>query len=153
MLMGRRKKGKKVLAGGSFNIVHQGHVFFLNRAKELGNTLVVVIASDRTVIKNKKHLLLPAEKRKKVVEMLGIADKVIIGSDSDFFRVVEKERPDIISLGHDQKLPKGLARRIREKFPECRILRIRSKLRGYSTSGILKQLGIGDDKNKNGGKD
>ena len=133
---------KRVLVGGSFNLLHQGHIFFLSRAKRLGDYLVVIIATDNTVLKNKKPLLLPAEKRKRLVEKLGVADKVRIGSDSDFFKMVEEEKPDIIALGYDQKLSKELIKRIKEALPKCRIIRIHSRLKGYSTSKILKELGV-----------
>ena len=133
---------KRVLVGGSFNLLHQGHIFFLSRAKGLGSYLVVIIATDSTVIKNKKPLLLPAKKRKRLVEKLGIANKVRIGSDSDFLRAVKEERPDIIALGYDQKLSKELVKRIKETFPKCRIVRIHSRLKGYSTSKMLKELGV-----------
>jgi cytidyltransferase-like protein len=131
-----------VLVGGTFNLVHQGHIFFLNRAKELGNYLVVVIATDKTVMKNKGVLLLPAEKRRQIIEKLGIADRVVVGSDSDFFKTVNNERPDIIALGYDQELKKELIKKIKKSFPDCRIVRIDSKLKGYSTSKILRELGI-----------
>ncbi len=133
---------KKVLAGGSFVLPHQGHIFFLERARELGDYLVVVIASDETLRKKKKPLLLSAEKRKKLIERLGIADKVIIGSSSDFLEPVRKERPDIIVLGYDQRFSKELLKRIKEELPNCKIVRMHSKLKGYSTTSILKKLGI-----------
>lgn len=133
---------KRVLVGGSFNLLHQGHIYFLNRARALGDYLVVVIATDKTVLKKGKPLLFSAEKRKRLVEKLGIADRVRIGSDSDFFRVVQEEKPDIIALGYDQKLSKKLIEKIKNKFPKCRIVRIRSRLKGYSTSRMLKELGV-----------
>ncbi len=92
---------KKVLAGGCFNKIHEGHIYFLKKAKELGY-LVVVLAND---MNNRKPYAVPAKKRKKNLEKLGIADKIIVGDTEDFSKVVKKEKPDIIVLGYDQKLP------------------------------------------------
>ena len=54
---------KKVLTGGVFNTIHQGHIWFLKRAGELGDCLVVVVANDKTVLK-KKPLIRPQKERK-----------------------------------------------------------------------------------------
>jgi cytidyltransferase-like protein len=132
-------KQTKVLAGGVFNIFHPGHVFFLQKAKALGDCLVVVIASDRTAHRTKKYELAPQETRKANVERLGIADKVVIGDESDFMKVVRDERPDIIALGHDQKADeKALAKLLAEEGIACEIVRIREKLGDYKTSNIIK---------------
>jgi len=138
---------KKVLAGGSFNLIHQGHIFFLKEAKSLGDYLIIVVASDRTVMK-KKPMLFTSKKRKTIVESLKIADKVVVGDDSDYFKIVKEEKPDIIALGYDQKLPRGLSKEIKKEFPECKIVRIKLELKGFSTSNMLKKLGIKNKKGK-----
>lgn len=94
---------KKVLAGGAFNVIHKGHLYFLKECKKLGDFLVVVIASDKRVLENKGYLLKKSMERKKIVEKTGIADKVVIGG-RDMLEVVKKEKPDIVALGYDQKL-------------------------------------------------
>lgn len=131
---------KKVLVGGSFNLLHPGHIFFLEKARKLGDCLVVVVASDRTVLRNKGLLIMKAEARKKVLESLSIADKVVIGDDRDFMKVVRKERPAIIALGFDQELDEKMSKQIEKTG--IRIVRIKSKLKGYKTRDILSSLGI-----------
>ena len=98
---------KKVLAGGCFNKIHKGHIYFLTKAKQLGDYLIVVIANDKN---NKKPYAIPAKKRKKNLEQLKIADKIVIGHWNDFSRIVKIEKPQIIALGYDQKLPKGISK-------------------------------------------
>lgn len=120
----------KVLAGGTFNKVHKGHEFFLKQCKKLGDYLIVVIANDKTVLKT-KHLLRKAEERKELVENLGIADKVVIGNERNRFKILEKEKPDIIALGYDQKIP-NLMEKIKELGLKTKIVRIR-KFGSYST--------------------
>ena len=89
----------KVLCGGCFNKVHKGHKYFLKKCKSFGNKLVVVIANDTH---NKKPYAVNQNKRKKNIEKLKIADKVIIGHPKNMKKTVEKEKPDIICLGYDQ---------------------------------------------------
>jgi FAD synthetase len=134
---------KKVLVGGVFNIVHLGHVFFLKKAKDMGDYLIVVIANDKTARRTKRYAVHSQNERKKNIEKLGIADKVLIGDESDFMKVVRKEKPDIIVLGHDQKMSEAELREmlaqsgIRRKIA---ITRIRENLKGYKTSEIIKTM-------------
>jgi FAD synthetase len=127
---------KKVLAGGAFSIIHPGHLFFLERAGRLGNYLVVVVANDRTVSRSKGLLVMKAEARKKVLESLSIVDKAVIGDEKDFMKVVRRERPRIIALGYDQELGLGMRKQIEKRG--IRIVRIKSRLKGYRTRDILK---------------
>ncbi|MCX6819513.1 MAG: adenylyltransferase/cytidyltransferase family protein [Candidatus Aenigmarchaeota archaeon] len=116
----------KVLAGGCFNKIHPGHIYFLNKAKALGY-LVVVLTHDKN---NKKSYAVPAKERKKQITALKIADEVVIGHPTDYSKTVETIKPDIIALGYDQELPEGLnANRIK-------IARI-MKFRNYSTRKLL----------------
>jgi len=92
---------EKVLTGGCFNKLHPGHKYLLKKAKSFGY-LIVVLTNDKN---NKKKNAIPAKLRKQNLEKLKIADKIVIGHPSDFMKVVKKEKPDIIVLGYDQKLP------------------------------------------------
>lgn len=94
---------KKVMCFGTFDLLHEGHRFYLNEAKKLGDWLVVVVARDETVKEVKKRQPLNDEKaRVKSLQQLGIADKVVLGNPGDKLKVVVDERPDIIALGYDQ---------------------------------------------------
>jgi FAD synthetase len=129
---------KKVLAGGAFNLIHPGHILFLRKARELGDFLVVVVASDKTVLRNKGYLLMPAEARKKVLEGLRMVDNVVIGDEKDFFKAVEREKPDIIALGYDQALEKKLRERIERSG--IRISRIKESDIKYKTEKIVENI-------------
>ena len=100
----------KVLVGGCFNKIHSGHIYFLNKAKALGNYLIVVLAHDKN---NKKPYAIPAVKRKRKLTALKIADKIVIGNPADFLKIVEKLKPDVIALGYDQKLSKKMKNEIK----------------------------------------
>lgn len=93
----------KVLCGGRFNFPHKGHEYFLREAKSYGDYLIVVIAHDSHNLKNQGKVEM--NRRKESIEKLNIADEVVIGDSEDFFKVVEKYKPNVIALGWDQKLP------------------------------------------------
>jgi len=96
---------KKVLVGGCFNKIHPGHIYFLEESKKLGDELIVVLTHDKN---NKKLYNSSAKERKKLLESLSIADKILIGDIKDKTKIVKKVKPNIIALGYDQKLPSGL---------------------------------------------
>lgn len=74
----------------------------LQTAKSLGDSLVVVLSSDSH---NRKPYAVPAKVRLGWVRELGRADKVILGREDGFVETLRREKPDIIALGYDQRLP------------------------------------------------
>jgi len=92
-----------VMVFGSFDILHPGHLYFLKQAKTLGTNLVVVIARDST-IKEIKNITPKYNERQRVehIRDLRIADKVMLGYETDKYEVIEEINPDIIALGYDQ---------------------------------------------------
>ncbi len=125
---------KKVLAGGAFNLVHPGHLYFLSQAAGLGDELVVVVANDKTVKRSGKQLLFPARIRAEMVGSLNVVSRAVIGDAKDFMKVVIKEEPDIIAMGYDQNV-KGMKLMLSRAGISCRVARI-GKLKGYSTKKI-----------------
>ena len=130
---------KKVLVGGRFNIVHPGHVFFLKKAKALGDYLIVVVANDKMIKRNSKTVIHSQNERKKGIEKLGFVDKAVIGHPDDIMKTVERERPDIIALGYDQKFnEKGLEKSANSMGIKCSVVRM-PELKGYKTRDILNE--------------
>ena len=127
---------KKVLVGGTFNMIHPGHLFFLKKAKEKGDYLVVVVANDKTVLRRKGFLVMPAVARKKVLENLRIVDRAVIGDERDFLKVVRKERPDTIVLGYDQKAG-NLEAQLEKRGIKSRVVRLKSRVAGYGTEKAI----------------
>ena len=104
------KSGKKtvVLASGVFDLLHLGHVKFLEEAKRAGGEnaeLVVVIARDSTVEKTKgRKPIMSEDQRRALVESLKVVDRTVLGYESlDIGEVIENIKPDIIALGYDQE--------------------------------------------------
>lgn len=91
-----------VFAAGCFNRVHAAHRRLLRQARVLGDRLVVVLSNDAH---NKKPNAVPSARRKEWVEALGVADRVVIGDADGFAATLRREKPDILVLGYDQKLP------------------------------------------------
>ncbi|MCQ5341385.1 MAG: FAD synthase [Candidatus Methanomethylicia archaeon] len=98
----------KVLAAGCFDLLHYGHLKYLEEAKKLGGEnaeLIVVVARDSTIIKRKGHPpIMNEEHRRALVEALKPVDKAILGrEDFDIISIINEVKPDIIALGYDQK--------------------------------------------------
>ncbi|MCS7097763.1 MAG: FAD synthase [Candidatus Methanomethyliaceae archaeon] len=99
--------GKKVLASGCFDLIHYGHLRYLEEAKKLGGEgaeLIVVVARDSTIIKRKGHPPIMNENhRRALVEALKPVDKAILGKENfDIISIINEVKPDIIALGYDQ---------------------------------------------------
>jgi FAD synthetase len=97
----------KVLASGVFDLLHYGHIRFLEEAKKLGEPnakLVVIVASDDTVARAKgKPPIIPEDQRRAVVESLKVVDEAILGyKDQDLDKIMKIIKPDIVAVGHDQ---------------------------------------------------
>ena len=92
----------RVMASGVFDILHPGHIFFLEEAKKLGNELVVVVARDSTARKLKHQPIMNEDVRLKMVTALKPVDIDVLGHEDEIFKTVEEIKPDIIVLGYDQ---------------------------------------------------
>jgi FAD synthetase len=108
--MANQKTGnrKVVLASGVFDLLHLGHVKFLEEAKRAGGEnaeLIVIIARDITVEQTKgRKPIMPEDQRRALVESLKVVDIALLGfEDLDIAEVVDKIKPDIIALGYDQE--------------------------------------------------
>jgi|TARA_B100001013_G_scaffold308533_1_gene212535 cytidyltransferase-like protein len=134
---------KIVLAGGAFDIIHPGHIHTLNEAKKLGDFLVVVIATDKTVMKMKKHKPLHnAQARQELVSSLSMVDLCIIGDDEDIFKTVDLIKPQIIALGYDQiHQEKFITEGCRKINLDVTVARLESPIPDISSSEIEKKYG------------
>ena len=141
--------GKKILAAGKFDILHLGHIAYLEQAKELaGNDgeLVVVLALDKTIERERgAPPVFPQEQRRKLVESLVFVDRAIIGLDTDDHTIiVEKIRPDIIALGYDQYTDvSALEIHFVEKGLDTKIVRLEKRdADGLCSSTLIRKRSI-----------
>ena len=103
--MVEKQESIKVLVFGTFDKIHDGHIFFLQEALKLGNSLAVCVSSDKNVgtLKNKVPSRNENE-RLKEVESLEIAQNVYVGdSATNEWGVIKKVKPHIVAVGYDQK--------------------------------------------------
>jgi len=127
---------KKVMAQGTFDILHPGHLYYFEESAKLGEKLVVVIARDSRV-KNRKNLCFDEEERKLMVQSLETVDKAILGSEDDVYSTVETVNPDVITLGYDQGHSEEKVKELAEKAVnhEVTVERVGEK-KGYSSSSL-----------------
>ena len=92
----------RVMASGVFDLLHSGHLHFLEEARKLGDELVVVVATDKTVREKKHEPITNEEMRLKMVAALRPVDLAVLGKEGDMFEIVAELKPDIIALGFDQ---------------------------------------------------
>ncbi|MEM2319319.1 MAG: adenylyltransferase/cytidyltransferase family protein [Candidatus Bathyarchaeia archaeon] len=125
--MGERKI---VLASGVFDLLHLGHVKYLEEAKKAGGEnaeLIVIVARDSTVEKRKGYRpVMPENQRRALVESLKVVDEAFLGyEDFDMGKVIEKIKPDIIAVGHDQDgVEKAVKEYIKAKGLNIKVVKI-----------------------------
>ena len=123
-------KGKIVLASGTFDLLHLGHVRYLEEAKKTGGSnarLVVIVARDATVEKRRGAKPIMSEnQRRALVGSLKVVDEAILGyEDFDIAKVIEKIHPDIIALGYDRgDIWQTVRRYVNEKNLNVEIVKI-----------------------------
>jgi len=123
-------KRKVVLASGTFDLLHFGHVRFLEEAKRAGGEdakLVVVVARDSTVERRKgESPVMSEDQRRALVEALEVVDEALLGfEDFSIERVIERIRPDVIAVGYDQEgIEREVRKAVEEKGLDVRVVRI-----------------------------
>ena len=99
------KKEKVVVVSGYFDPLHIGHIELFEKAKKLGNKLVVILNNDKQVfMKRGKEPFMNQEDRKKVLETIGYVDEVFISIDGDrsVCESIKAVGPDIFANGGDR---------------------------------------------------
>jgi FAD synthetase len=90
-----------VIAQGTFDLLHPGHLHYLQDAAAMGDRLTVILAR-RENVTHKEPPILPNRQRRDVVAALEMVDEARIGHPEDIFVPIEELDPDVIVLGHDQ---------------------------------------------------
>lgn len=118
------RAGKRVVATGTFDILHPGHVLYLERSRALGDELVVIVARDLNV-RHKPKPIVPEQQRLRMIQALRVVDRAVLGAEKDLFRTIEQLLPDIITLGFDQHFdPRSLEMELSRRGLHPQIVRI-----------------------------
>ena len=91
----------RVVAQGTFDLLHPGHVHYLSEAAAMGDELYVIVAR-RSNVDHKEPPICDARQRRDVVDALEVVDEAVLGHEEDIFVPIEELEPDVIVLGHDQ---------------------------------------------------
>lgn len=133
--------GKKIVfTNGVFDILHKGHVDYLNKAKELGDILVVGINSDSSVkrIKGSKRPIVPQSDRAAVISNLRSVDYVCIFDEDTPYETIKMLRPDFLVKGADWKIEEVIGRDIVEGRGG-KVVTL-EYLSGKSTTNIIQKI-------------
>ena len=136
----RRRGETIVLANGVFDLLHAGHVGYLEAAKALGDVLVAALNDDRSArdLKGAGRPILPVEERVEIVSALGCVDYCVIFRDRTVDRVLERVRPDFLAKGTDYEeasVPE------RETVVRCGgEVRIVGPHKGWATTALLERI-------------
>jgi FAD synthetase len=114
----------RVVATGTFDILHPGHLYYLEESRKLGDELSVIVARDANV-KHKPRPILPEDQRLRMVRALKPVDHALLGDLHDMFRPIAEIRPDIITLGFNQHFDEErLRQRLRDRGLDADVVRI-----------------------------
>ena len=136
-----RKNGKKVVfTNGCFDILHAGHVHYLEQAKELGDELVVGLNSDSSVktLKGPSRPINNLEQRAKVLSSLKCVDRIVSFADETPIKLIKEIKPDVLVKGGDYKVKDVVGHKeIKSWGGEVKIIPL---VPGLSTTNIIKKL-------------
>lgn len=137
------KKGKIVLVGGCFDVLHPGHVIFLEKAKKAGDRLIVLLESDEKV-KILKGVNRPAHTQKsraKVLSALKFVDLVIslpfMENEAEYDRLIAKIKPDIIATTYGHASASHYQRSA--KLVGAKLKYVTKFIGNHSTTRLLKK--------------
>ncbi|OYT52172.1 MAG: cytidyltransferase [Desulfurococcales archaeon ex4484_204] len=138
-----RKRPRKVLTGGTFDILHPGHIYYLSEAYKMG-LVYVVLATDNNVkrIKGREPIMSQAS-RLNVVSSIKYVYEAFIGDEEDFTKSIVRVKPDIILLGPDQPIDESkLLRDVEAKGVKVNIMRLPKRIgnEDTSTTGIIRKI-------------
>ncbi len=134
---------RRVVAAGSFDILHPGHIEFLKWASSLGTKLFVIVARDSTYRRIRGlDPVLDERSRLALVSSVRYVYQALLGDEEDFLKPIERIKPHVIALGPDQRvdedqLVEELARR---GLGGVEVIRLSKRVGSYSSSEIKQRI-------------
>lgn len=136
----KRKNKKIVFTNGCFDILHTGHVVYLNKAKSFGDALVVGLNSDASVkrIKGRKRPINKQIDRAKVLSALKSVDFISIFGEDTPLELIQYIKPDVLVKGADWKKEDIVGKNLVESYGGK--VRTIKYIAGYSTTATLNKI-------------
>ncbi|HYM81016.1 MAG TPA: D-glycero-beta-D-manno-heptose 1-phosphate adenylyltransferase [Candidatus Limnocylindria bacterium] len=132
-----------VFTNGVFDLLHRGHVEYLEEARALGERLVVGVNSDASVrrVKGPSRPIHPEAERAELLAALACVDQVVIFDDDTPARLIREVRPDVLVKGGDWVLDRIVGRELVESYGgRVTTIRLRD---GFSTSALIERVRTG----------
>jgi rfaE bifunctional protein nucleotidyltransferase chain/domain len=136
-----RQAGKKIVfTNGVFDLLHPGHLRYLEQARELGDVLIVGVNSDRSVRTNKGpgRPITPEAERVEILEALACVDAVVVFDEDTPHSIISAVQPDILVKGADWAEDAIVGRDVVEARGG-KVVRVPIE-RGYSTTAIIDRI-------------
>jgi D-beta-D-heptose 7-phosphate kinase/D-beta-D-heptose 1-phosphate adenosyltransferase len=136
-----KAKGKRIVfTNGCFDLLHIGHVRYLEKARGLGDILVVGVNSDSSVqkIKGSRRPLLPEEERTEILSGLGCVDYLTIFNEIDPLKLITSLHPDVLVKGGDWTKEEIVGREVVERLGGKVV--IIPFVQGASTSNLIETI-------------
>jgi len=129
-----------VFTNGVFDLLHPGHIRYLQDARSEGDALIVGVNSDRSVtaIKGPSRPITPERERAEVLAALGCVTAVVLFDEDDPQRIIQRLQPDVLVKGADWAADRIIGRDTVEARGG-RVVRI-PLAEGYSTSDIIRKI-------------
>jgi FAD synthetase len=139
----KRPEPRRVLVGGTFDLIHPGHIEFLKEASKKG-LVYAIVARDENVLKIKgKKPILSEVDRLRVVSSIRYVYKAFLGDREDFMVPIKELRPDLIYLGPDQAVDENfILKRAESEGLHLRVERMPTRVNDekYSTTRIVNEI-------------
>lgn len=135
----------RVVAQGTFDLLHPGHLHYLEEARSLGEELHVIVSRSENVT-HKAEPVVCDRQRRDVVAALDPVDEARLGHTEDFFVPIRDIDPDVIVLGHDQHHDEDtVAAMLEEEGIDCEVVRASARDPAYdgevlSTGRIIERV-------------
>jgi len=136
-----RVSGRKVVfTNGCFDILHRGHAYYLEKARALGDLLVVGVNSDRSVreLKGESRPIVPEDDRAHLLAALACVDYVCLFDEATPYELIEAVRPDVLVKGAGYRRDTIVGADIVEESGG-RVVAI-EELPGRSTRSIIERI-------------
>ena len=141
IITGLKTKGKRIVfTNGCFDLLHIGHVRYLEKAKALGDVLVVGVNSDSSVrkLKGRRRPIQPEQDRAEILSALGCVDYVALFNEIDPLKLITSLKPDVLVKGGDWTKEQTVGKEVVERSGgEVVILPF---VKGASTSTLIETI-------------